>query len=109
MRDSSALRLTWHIQRTPFAGISATAKFPSQKRRIGTTPIIIDALNRSRYTFDMPRIPLAVATGFPHHVTQRGNYQQHIFEDKDGFISRMKGLFGQQLKDLSRGRFRKNQ
>jgi len=57
----------------------------------------------------MPRISRVVAIGFPHHITQRGNYQQYIFEDKDGFISRMEGLLGRQLKDLSRGRFRKNQ
>ncbi|GAI28170.1 unnamed protein product, partial [marine sediment metagenome] len=30
-------------------------------------------------------------------------------EDKDGFMSRMEGLLGRQLKDLSRGKFRKNQ
>lgn len=28
----------------------------------------------------MPRIARAVATGYPHHITQRGNYQQHVFE-----------------------------
>ena len=27
----------------------------------------------------MPRIARAVAPGYPHHVTQRGNYQQNIF------------------------------
>jgi len=31
----------------------------------------------------MPRTSRAVATGFPHHVTQRGNYQQHVFEDNN--------------------------
>ncbi|MEW6535165.1 MAG: transposase [Candidatus Auribacterota bacterium] len=29
----------------------------------------------------MPRIARAVATGFPHHVTQRGNYRQDVFFD----------------------------
>ncbi|MFQ5835099.1 MAG: transposase [bacterium] len=33
----------------------------------------------------MPRISRAVATGFPHHVTQRGNYQQLVFEDNNDF------------------------
>ena len=29
----------------------------------------------------MPRIARIVATGFPHHITQRGNYRQNIFVD----------------------------
>jgi hypothetical protein len=29
----------------------------------------------------MPRIARAVAVGFPHHITQRGNYRQRVFED----------------------------
>ena len=33
----------------------------------------------------MPRISRAVAVGFPHHVTQRGNYQQRVFEDDSDF------------------------
>ncbi len=28
----------------------------------------------------MPRISCAVAVEYPHHITQRGNYQQHVFE-----------------------------
>lgn len=47
----------------------------SQVYQTGTATIFIDGLNRSRYTFDMPRIPLAIETGFSHHVTQRDNYQ----------------------------------
>jgi putative transposase len=32
----------------------------------------------------MPRIGRVVAVGFPHHITQRGNYRQDIFiDDKD--------------------------
>ena len=27
----------------------------------------------------MPRLVRVVATGLPHHVTQRGNYRQHVF------------------------------
>jgi putative transposase len=34
----------------------------------------------------MPRIARAVALAYPHHVTQRGNYKQPVFEDKDDFI-----------------------
>ncbi len=29
----------------------------------------------------MPRIPRIVAVGWPHHITQRGNYKQDIFLD----------------------------
>lgn len=34
----------------------------------------------------MPRIARAVATGYPHHITQRGNYQQHVFEAEEDYI-----------------------
>jgi len=34
----------------------------------------------------MPRIARAVAKGYPHHVTQRGNYRQTVFEDDEAFI-----------------------
>ena len=33
----------------------------------------------------MPRIARTVASGYPHHVTQRGNYQQPVFEDESDF------------------------
>jgi len=33
----------------------------------------------------MPRIARAVAVGYPHHVTQRGNYQQPVFENEEDF------------------------
>ena len=33
----------------------------------------------------MPRIARIVAPGYPYHVTQRGNYQQPIFEEEDDF------------------------
>ncbi len=29
----------------------------------------------------MPRIARVVAVGYPHHITQRGNYRQNIFSD----------------------------
>jgi len=31
----------------------------------------------------MPRISRAVAVGHPHHITQRGNYRQSVFETDD--------------------------
>jgi putative transposase len=33
----------------------------------------------------MPRISRAVATDLPHHVTQRGNYKQSVFEEDNDF------------------------
>ena len=30
----------------------------------------------------MPRIARAIATGFPHHVIQRGNNKEKVFFDK---------------------------
>jgi putative transposase len=33
----------------------------------------------------MPRIARIVAPGYPYHVTQRGNYQQPIFDEEDDF------------------------
>ncbi|MDA8088922.1 MAG: transposase [Actinomycetota bacterium] len=34
----------------------------------------------------MPRIARAVAVGFPHHITQRGNYRQAVFETDRDYI-----------------------
>lgn len=33
----------------------------------------------------MPRIARAVAVGIPHHITQRGNYRQIVFETDDDY------------------------
>ena len=33
----------------------------------------------------MPRQPRVVIKGMPHHVTQRGNYQQMVFENHEDF------------------------
>jgi len=33
----------------------------------------------------MPRIARAIAPGYPHHVTQRGNYRQPVFETEDDY------------------------
>jgi len=40
----------------------------------------------------MPRAARTVAKGYPHHVTQRGNYRQAIFESDDDFIQYLKWL-----------------
>ena len=34
----------------------------------------------------MPRIARAVAVNYPHHITQRGNYHQLVFEQRDDFV-----------------------
>ena len=34
----------------------------------------------------MPRIARAVAVGFPHHITQRGNYRQAVFETDGDYV-----------------------
>ena len=31
----------------------------------------------------MPRIARVVAVGYPHHITQRGNYGQDVFIDEE--------------------------
>jgi putative transposase len=33
----------------------------------------------------MPRISRAVAVGYPHHITQRGNYRQAVFAEADDY------------------------
>ncbi len=43
----------------------------------------------------MPRIARAIATGFPHHVVQRGNNRETVFfegEDYDNYLSLLKKL-----------------
>ena len=40
----------------------------------------------------MPRVARTVAKGYPHHVTQRGNYRQAIFESDEDFIQYLKWL-----------------
>jgi|GEM_PF-5855807 len=36
----------------------------------------------------MPRIARVVIQGIPHHLTQRGNYQQIVFQDKEDIFGR---------------------
>ncbi len=40
----------------------------------------------------MPRIARAVAAGFPHHVVQRGNYRQIVFEKDDDYLQYLEWL-----------------
>lgn len=40
----------------------------------------------------MPRIARTVAPGYPHHVTQRGNYQQKVFDDENDFCQYLQWL-----------------
>ncbi len=45
----------------------------------------------------MPRIARAIAVNYPHHVTQRGNYQYPVFDDDNDFK-----LYLRWLKEYSR-------
>ena len=40
----------------------------------------------------MPRISRVVAVGYPHHITQRGNYRQPVFMDEEDFIQYLQWL-----------------
>lgn len=40
----------------------------------------------------MPRIARAVARGYPHHVTQRGNYRQTVFETEGDYLQYLEWL-----------------
>lgn len=40
----------------------------------------------------MPRIARAVAVGYPHHITQRGNYRQSTFEIEDDYMKYLQWL-----------------
>ena len=40
----------------------------------------------------MPRIARAVAVGYPHHITQRGNYGQAVFKTDDDYIRYLEWL-----------------
>jgi len=60
-----------------------------KNRRTKTATIIIDELICYMQTRHMPKIIRAVATGFSHYVTQGGNYQECVSEDKDSFRQRL--------------------
>lgn len=40
----------------------------------------------------MPRISRAVAVGYPHHITQRGNYRQSVFQTDDDYLQYLQWL-----------------
>ena len=40
----------------------------------------------------MPRIARAVAVGYPHHITQRGNYRQTVFEKDEDYLQYLEWL-----------------
>lgn len=40
----------------------------------------------------MPRVSRAILVGYPHHITQRGNYRQTVFSDADDYARYLKFL-----------------
>ncbi len=40
-----------------------------------------NGINSDRAPVIMPRISRAIAVGYPHHITQRGNYRQTVFNE----------------------------
>lgn len=40
----------------------------------------------------MPRIARAIVVGYPHHITQRGNYRQAVFESDEDYIRYLEWL-----------------
>ena len=40
----------------------------------------------------MPRMSRAIAVGYPHHVTQRGNYRQTVFGEADDYARYLKQI-----------------
>jgi len=38
------------------------------------------------YNLLMPRVARIVATGYPHHITQRGNYRQKVFKERKDYL-----------------------
>ena len=40
----------------------------------------------------MPRISRVVAVGYPHHITQRGNYRQSVFENESDYTQYLQWL-----------------
>jgi putative transposase len=41
----------------------------------------------------MPRISRAIAVGYPHHITQRGNYRQTVFAVADDYANYLELLY----------------
>lgn len=44
------------------------------------------------YIVPMPRIARAVAVDYPHHITQRGNYRQPVFETDEDYVRYLEWL-----------------
>jgi len=42
----------------------------------------------------MPRISRAIAIGYPHHITQRGNYRQTVFAEEGDYVRYVELLAG---------------
>ena len=40
----------------------------------------------------MPRTARIVAAGYPHHITQRGNYRQEVFSERNDYIQYLQWL-----------------
>ena len=50
------------------------------KRHSGQSPFYAFGVALAWVGSVMPRIARAILTGYPHHVTQRGNYRQPVFD-----------------------------
>ena len=44
-------------------------------------PFFLISFLQKTYNLYLSKIALVVAVGYPHHITQRGNYRQKIFAD----------------------------
>ncbi len=42
----------------------------------------------------MPRVSRAIAVGYPHHITQRGNYRQTVFAEESDYVRYLELLAG---------------
>ncbi|MBU4581922.1 MAG: transposase [Proteobacteria bacterium] len=42
----------------------------------------------------MPRVSRAIAVGYPHHITQRGNYRQTVFAEESDYTRYLEFLAG---------------
>jgi putative transposase len=49
-------------------------------------------LGQRLFFLPMPRISRAVAIGYPHHITQRGNYRQAVFNTDEDFTTYLRLL-----------------
>ena len=68
-----------HFSSSPSIFLYGFAEVMSKKN--GQTSIFFDIASIRPYNLYMPRVARVVAAGYPHHITQRGNYRQKIFAD----------------------------